>query len=270
MFNAPALLMRAKKKESIFKDCWPLYNYSLKIIPELTEPIYVAPTTAQKTMQVVYKDMVPPIEVGNLIDISPPIYESFLIQIEMSKFYSGFDGVNPAASTLIFNDSSDYSVFTLFENDDLEAFCSWLSKTQGTTDPATLVDSYLSLYDKSGALIRGFTFTVSLGEKTKTAEVDYFSALQGDGKGARVPDVIFSLLDEGGGAIICEIGNETGFQFGVPVAANSYSDSSTNDGKCGEPFWDMLYESYETKTPVTIETTLWLSPTVCPPIQDIV
>ena len=48
MFNTPALLMSTKKKESIFKDCWPLYNYSLKMIPGLTEPIYVAPTTAQK------------------------------------------------------------------------------------------------------------------------------------------------------------------------------------------------------------------------------
>lgn len=66
MFNTPALLMRAKKKESIFKDCWPLYNYSLKMIPELTEPIYVAPTTAQKTMQVVFQDKAPPIEVGVL------------------------------------------------------------------------------------------------------------------------------------------------------------------------------------------------------------
>ncbi len=64
MFTTPALLMRAKKKESIFKDCWPLSNYSLKMIPELTEPIYVAPTTAQKTMQVVFQDKAPPIEVG--------------------------------------------------------------------------------------------------------------------------------------------------------------------------------------------------------------
>lgn len=270
MFNTPALLMSTKKKESIFKDCWPLYNYSLKMIPELTEPIYVAPTTAQKTMQVVFQDKAPPIEVGKLIGRNPPFSGSNLTQIEVSRFYLGADGVNPAASTLIFNDASNYGFQTFFENDELEAFCGWLSKTQGTTNPATLIDSYLALYDKSGALIRGFTFTVSLGDKTKTAEVDYFSALQGDGKGAQVPDVIFMLLDEGGGAIVCEIGNETGFQFGVPVAANSYSDSFTNDGKCGEPFWDMLYESYETKTPVTIETTLWLSPTVCPPNQDIV
>lgn len=270
MFTTPALLMSAKrKKESPFKDCWPLYNYSLKIIPELTDPVYAVTTTARKTMrvsrlEVLNKDGSISIEEkGTLVSRVPSVGNTYLM--EMGKFYLAADEEYPAISTLLFNDGASVSdsFCAYIENDDLEAFCNWLSQSQGTTDPATLVDTYLAPYGQIGTIIKGFTFTASLGDKTKTVDVDYFSALRGDGKGAQVPDVEFMLLDEGGGAIACEIGIIAAFNLAVPVAANSYSDFYSNPGKCGEPFWDMLYESYETKSPVTIDVTLWLSPTAC-------